>query len=379
MDLKTYATRWFENCYNFMPKQFYSQIHLTRACEYKCAHCYFTEIPSQFETRLSFPVVLKILNETKENGMKMGLLPKVDFTGGDPLLHPNFFDIAEYASSLSIPFGIKGNPDLLVQRDVRKKLKKLNVGSISLSLDGLENIHDSIRGIGSFNKVVDAIGVLKDDGFVVKVHTTVSKINFNQLLPLLNFFIDNHFVIDNWTWSRFWTIIDTQDMINRFEVISIFDDLIQAYSFLLQQVNFYITNSKGEQVPRVFLGFKEHLWYPYLCQKGFISDEVMKKINEHPNSVNCTATKHVYIIDSDGEVYKCRKILDSRIGNINSDSLSKMIRCKTAEEFIQLKNNSTCGRCSFFNGCGGCAAIALAKRNSVWAGDPDCFLDINVV
>jgi len=65
MDIKTYATRWFEDSYIFMPEQFYCQIHITRACEYKCAHCYFTEIPSRNKSNLSLDDVKKIIDDTK--------------------------------------------------------------------------------------------------------------------------------------------------------------------------------------------------------------------------------------------------------------------------------------------------------------------------
>ena len=114
MELKNYITQWFDDCYEFMLKQFYCQIHLTKACEYHCLHCYFQEIPDISRHRFSVAEVSEILGKMKETSSKLELEPRIDFTGGDPLLHPDFFSIAEAANRHSIPFGIKGNPDLLL-------------------------------------------------------------------------------------------------------------------------------------------------------------------------------------------------------------------------------------------------------------------------
>lgn len=249
----------------------------------------------------------------------------------------------------------------------------MNVQEISLSLDGIEPFHDAIRGKGSFNTAVKVIGLLKDDGFVVRVHTTISKFNANQLLSILRFFINNKFVIDNWTWSRFWSISDVNDLVSKAQLAGIFDELITAYTEMFLDSNFYISR-QGSSVPRVFIGFKEHLWFPFLVQKGLIEEATIKKIISLPNSINCTATKHVYIIDPDGTVSKCRKIANSSIGNILTQSFDTMLEGSVAQSFNNLNKNSVCGSCYYFNGCGGCAAIAEAKRKSVWAGDPDCFI-----
>ena len=372
MDIKTYVNRWFEESNYFMTKQFYSQIHLTRACEYSCDHCYFKEIPGKPNTHLNINVIKKIIDDTKITSRKLGLIPRVDFTGGDPLLHPDFFSIAQYTASQNIPFGLKGNPDFLLDSDIRKELKKLNISSISLSLDGLEKIQDNLRGQGSFNKTISCIGILKEEGFVVKVHSTVSRFNIDQLLPILFFFVNNRFIIDNWTWSRFWTINDVNDMISDQQIDRSFELIIDAYSKLLSKGDFFYSNSNGDLVPRIILGFKEHLWFPYLYSKGFISNDIADNIITSTNSVNCTATKHVYIIDSNGEVYKCRKIIESRIGNIISDPFEIIINSDTAILFNNLKDHSKCGSCFLFNGCGGCAAISLAKKKSVFERDPDC-------
>jgi radical SAM protein with 4Fe4S-binding SPASM domain len=374
LSFKSYATQWFEYRYNFLPNRFYCQIHLLRACEYHCVHCYFREIPEGAKSRLSFSDTKSILDKMREAASKHGLNPRVDFTGGDPLLHPGFFTIAEYAVSHGIPFGIKGNPDLLRGKALRR-LRELNVQEVTLSLEGLEPVHDGIRGKGSFGKTVETIGHLKDEGFTVRVHTTISKFNADQLLPLFNFLISNGFVIDDWTWSRFWSITDSADMLDRRQLVTVFHELTSVYEKAFSDRTFYFCNPNGQLIPKILVGFKEHLWFPFLVQEGYIEEQVASKIIELPNSVNCTATKHVYIVDIDGQVYKCRKIAGSSIGNILNETFDDMLGKDVAQRFIYLSRHSVCGSCQYFNGCGGCAAVAEAKRKSIWAGDADCFIE----
>jgi len=369
-NFSTYVSNWYLNCFNNLPLQFYSQIHLLSDCQNKCSHCYFREININ-KKQMTLDEAKLIIDEIKSCSTEMNLSPRIDFTGGDPLLHKEFLKIAEYCYASNVLFGIKCNPDLITS-DLLCKLKELKIQQISISLEGLEKYHDSIRGIGNFQKTIKAIGIIKDNNLMVRLHTTISKFNKNQLPYILNFLISNNFIIDNWTFSRYWSQNDASDLLDKNEVQNLFNNFLNYIVKVYSLKDFYIRNVNEELVPRIFIGFKEHLWFPFLHKKGFIDESLSKKIMSKNNCINCSATQHVYIMDPDGTVYKCRKIKQSNIGNVFNNKIKELIDSEKSKLFLNLGSFSNCGQCIYFNGCGGCAAIALAKNGSIFSGDPDC-------
>lgn len=69
---------------------------------------------------------------------------RINFTGGDPLLREDIFDLIGYARKKGILVGILGNPNHL-DYETACKLKKLGVSRYQVSIDGLEDTHDRLR------------------------------------------------------------------------------------------------------------------------------------------------------------------------------------------------------------------------------------------
>ena len=88
-------------------------------------------------------------------------------------------------------------------------------------------------------------------------------------------------------------------------------------------------------------------------RQGFISFETYEKLSSVCNSVNCTSTRNVYIIDNNGDVAKCRKIAKSTIGNVFEESLLGVIENDSNKKYKELDRFSKCGRCAFYNVCAG--------------------------
>ncbi|NIW14134.1 MAG: radical SAM protein, partial [Candidatus Thorarchaeota archaeon] len=83
-------------------------------------------------------------------------LPSLSFSGGEPLVRKDFFEVMAYAKK-KIPYvSVATNGTLLTKENV-KKLKNVGVDYVEISLDGARNeVHDSFRGvIGCFEKTMD--------------------------------------------------------------------------------------------------------------------------------------------------------------------------------------------------------------------------------
>lgn len=235
---------------------------------------------------------------------------------------------------------------------------------ISLSLDGLRETHDSFRSDGSFDRTIEAIHNLKAVGIQLRLNITVSKQNVNNLIPLLEFLVRERIIIDDLTWARFWSMANPEDIIDASTLKIVFAEITAYLRELFSKPSFYVRTEDNRIVPQIMFGFKEHQWYPFFVQTGIVSPAVQEMVTNSHNCINCTATKHFYIIDPDLSIYKCRKLPESKV------MLSEFGRESACIFFATY--DIECKTCAFYNGCGGCSAIAKCFTGSILQSEPLC-------
>ena len=229
------------------------------------------------------------------------------------------------------------------------KLKQCNVERVYLSLEGLENVNDSIRGIGDFKRTTKAIALLKEAGVYVRVHMTLSKNNKDQVIPLMKFFVDNKYIIDVFSWSRLWTDSNSELLIDKSELKEIMEEQLEYLNEMYNTEEFYVQLENGRVIPRIGFEFKEHIWFPFLLKNDCIDLKIYKYLSEKKNSINCTSTRNVYIIDNNGDIAKCRKIKEAKIGNVFKETLVEIIRSENNCKYREMSKYSRCGNCKFYN------------------------------
>ena len=107
-------------------------------------------------------------------------LPYFYITGGDPILHPDFWPLLELLAIKRIPFTLMGNPFHLTD-EVCQRLKLLGCEKYQLSIDGLEQTHDWFRKPGSFQTTLEKIATINRAGIRSVVMTTVSGTNIHEV------------------------------------------------------------------------------------------------------------------------------------------------------------------------------------------------------
>ena len=119
-------------------------------------------------------------------------------TGGEPLLRKDFFEILGYAHSLGYRWGMTSNATL-IDRDTAHRLALTGMRTISVSIDGLEETHDRLRGMkGGYRRAMEGIrNLIDEDAFEsVQVTTVVNHGNIGELDEL--FEIMDGLDIDSW-------------------------------------------------------------------------------------------------------------------------------------------------------------------------------------
>ena len=126
---------------------------LTDECNLACLHCGSSCSPEK-RTMLPKEYIFKTLKEVKD---AYGSEIFIALTGGEPLLHPDFFEIVDKINELGFSWGITTN-GTLIDEEMAKKLENHHMGSISISLDGLKEEHNKLRRNSfAFDKAVKGI------------------------------------------------------------------------------------------------------------------------------------------------------------------------------------------------------------------------------
>ena len=157
-------------------------LEMTLKCNAHCEHCgsrcgdVFNK--SELSTQ-EFKDVLKSIADAPGYCANKIML---NVTGGEPLVRKDLFEIIEYADQLGFPWGITTN-GILVDEEVVKNMERCHMYSISISLDGLKETHESFRQVpGSFDKIMHGLDLLvKSKIPFVQVTTCVSPKNIDEL------------------------------------------------------------------------------------------------------------------------------------------------------------------------------------------------------
>lgn len=111
-------------------------------------------------------------------------MPTVCLTGGEPMMHPDFFGIAGLIKDMGFNWGMTTNATL-IDSAAAEKLKEAGMSTVSVSLDGMERSHDSLRQKdGAWRLALCGIEALQKAGFTPQVTTVLHQGNFDELEPM---------------------------------------------------------------------------------------------------------------------------------------------------------------------------------------------------
>jgi radical SAM protein with 4Fe4S-binding SPASM domain len=152
-----------------LPTLRYLLVHITDRCNLRCRHC-FIGSPSGEELALG-----QILELAGEFARLQGL--RFIVSGGEPLRHPRFRELNERLTDFSFRSILLTNGTLID----RAAAAALRFHEVQVSLDGMEDTHDLIRGRGSFRRAIQALRHLAGAGISLSVATMVHAANLDQL------------------------------------------------------------------------------------------------------------------------------------------------------------------------------------------------------
>lgn len=330
--------------------------YITEKCNLQCKHCYLSDRSSTRNEELSLiecEDVITQVEELKENYhiVRIGLL------GGEPLIRKDIWNVIELLRQIGVSINIATNGTLITS-ETAEKLKDIGVSFVQVSLEGPnEEIHDKIRGKGSFRKAIEGLKHLIRIGVKSGIMVTVSKHNINYISKMIDLGLTAG--ANSLTFNRFIPIGRGKSSPNltlsRYE----FNQMIQT--IICEKIR-----NKNIEI---------HCEDPL-----FYSNYYSRDLNYAKGG--CSAGISVVAILSNGLIYPCRK-LPLVLGNVREDRLNNILLKENNSILNILRTREQlkgkCGICDKKFICGGCRAMAYALTQDYMGEDPHCWISTEVV
>lgn len=178
------------------PKLKYLFFELTDACNMACLHCGSNASPCN-KRYLPYELIDKTMLSVSSKYDPREIM--ICLTGGEPMLHPDFYKIAARARELGFMCGITTN-GTLIDEAAAKKIRDSGISAISVSLDGTRELHDWFRNSeGAYDRAVRGVKNLTavaEDRIAVQITTVVHKGNIAELDKLYGIVLETG--VESW-------------------------------------------------------------------------------------------------------------------------------------------------------------------------------------
>jgi len=316
------------------------QWHLTQSCDLHCRHCY----DRTAREAVPFVAAVRVLDDLHAFCTARRVSGAVSFSGGNPLLHPDFLEIYRAASERGFGLSILGNP---APRERIEELVAIRAPRFfQVSLEGLEEHNDWMRGPGHFRRTLDFLGTLKALGVSSMVMLTLTADNIDQVLPLAERLRG---LVDDFHFNRLAMVGEGASL--RLPTRERYERFLAEY-----------LEAAGRDPG---LGIKDNLINILLRRRG-------SPLFGGCTGFGCGAAFNFLALLPDGEAHACRKF-PSPVGNAVRDGLAAVYDSAAARRYRG--GCAACRDCGIRPVCGGCLAVAHGfGLEPLRERDPLCFI-----
>lgn len=269
-------------------------------------------------------------------------------TGGDPFLYSELEFLFSELRKRNKKINLMGNPDTLTIENINL-MKKYNIKNFQMSLDGLEEKHDYIRGKGSYQLTLEKADLLKQNGISVNIMFTVNKYNYVDLIPLMK--IISLKQIDSFSFDFLCSIGNAKElsMLEREESEKLLKNYLKEKEKMIKQESNTFFHEKNALFRKIR---KENNNFP------------LQMLNEASIYTGCYIGFTSFAISSDGYFMPCRR-LGEKYESLLKVSLEDIFLGN--EELKKYRRKSyyfQCGSCDLFKFCRGCPAIVKGETGT---------------
>ena len=163
---------------------------LTLACNLKCGHC-GSRAGKKRPNELTTAECVEVIRQCARLGTR-----EITLIGGEAYMRPDWLEIIRAITDHGMHCNLQSGGYALTDEKVRLA-KEAGLRSAGISIDGLRDLHDRIRGVkGSYDRCLEALANLRRHGIPYSVNSQITADSMPQLRPLLHVLAEHG--VRNW-------------------------------------------------------------------------------------------------------------------------------------------------------------------------------------
>jgi radical SAM protein with 4Fe4S-binding SPASM domain len=340
--------------------------NFTNRCNLLCHHCY-SKADANGTDSLTFEQICQTLPKLKNAGVKF-----VIFSGGEPLIRKDIFDIAEKMKEIGIMTYLSTNGMYINEKNAKKIVDTFNY--IGVSIDGVEEVHDYFRAQkGSYKKAIEGIKLIQANGGNAGIRFTLTnetKSSFYKMFDLVEQLGANKLYISHLVYSG--------RGLDNLKIDITKEERKEYVEFIIDKAFEYYKTGKNidlvtgnMEMDAILLLQKFEKEYPEFV------DTLTTKLKAWGGN---SAGKRLGNMDWEGNI-KPDPFFPKIIGNYLENDFDKIWLNENDDLLNRLRQeprqlSGKCSNCKYLEICnGGSRSRANAIYDDLWAEDPSCYLD----
>lgn len=312
-------------------------------CNLRCVHC-LSNSGNVIKDELNTAECMKLIDDL--TALKVF---QVNIGGGEPFIRDDFIELLDYSHKKGLVTCVSTN-GIALDNSIAERISSMDMLYLQVSLDGAdEETNDSIRGKGTYRKILNAMEALAANGVKFSINTVLTRINFDQLETLRA--------------------------------------LAGQYGAELR-VSRFRPSGRGKS-SRADLGptgeqlesFAEWLDRHDLVRTGDSFFCLTSDHRRHKGLDMCGAAKMTCCVSPDGNVYPCAFLQEPPFlsGNVREESFRDIWDNSPVLNQFRDINVKSCVDCFRFEACrGGCPAMAFHTYHDINMPDPECLVNLKI-
>ncbi len=340
----------------------------TRQCNLHCIHCYANANNQRTPGEMNTAAGKAFIRDLADFGV-----PVILFSGGEPLLREDLFELASFAMEQGIRVALSTN-GTLITKTIAKKASSVGFAEVGISLDGIGASNDHFRGQkGAYEAALKGIRNCVAMGLRVSLRLTITRFNYQEISAIFQLLEEE--AIDrvcfyHLAYSGRGDSLRGED-ISHSQTRSVIDTIIEHTLDM---------HRRGLRKEVLTVANHADAIYLYLKLKEQDSQRASKVLDLlRLNGGNNSGIK-IGAVDDLGNVHPDQFWWHYSLGNVCQRKFGD-IWMDTSEPLLQgLKNRKEllkgrCARCQYLDLCNGNLRVrAEAVYGDVWAEDPACYL-----
>ena len=341
----------------------------TRTCNLKCHHCYMSSDAKKYQNELTTAEAKQFIDDLADFNV-----PVLLFSGGEPLIRPDFFELADYAAKKGVRPTLSTNGTLITP-EVARKIKDIGVGYVGISLDGLREVNDKFRGkAGAFEAAMNGIKNCVAVDQRVGLRFTINHHNIQELENIFDFIEE-----ENINRVCFYHLVYSGRGNQMMDEDVTAEESRRAMDIIIRRTRDFEERGLKKEILTVDNHCDGVYMYLKALQEG--KDELAQQIKKYiaMNGGNRSGMAFAEV-DPLGYVHPDQFTQHHTFGNVRERKFGDIWQDTTNPIMAGLKDRKPllkgrCSKCKFLDNCNGnFRTRAEARTGDFWESDPSCYL-----